>query len=69
MKRLNRARIRQTRKGLKLTLQGVSLRTGIDAATLSRWERGLTDIRVEQLERVASVLEIDLREYFDETVN
>lgn len=51
--------IRRIRKGRKLTLRELSVATGIDPGFLSRLERGLAEMKVGQLLKIARALAVN----------
>ncbi len=52
--------IRRIRTELGLTLNELSLLSGIEAANLSRVERGLRDVKISTLAKVAAALRVEL---------
>lgn len=60
------AKIREIRKSKNITLKELSESTGLSLSFLSQVERGMCDITLMSLGRIAKTLNIDLKELFDE---
>ena len=61
-------RIRQLRKSRRLTLVGVSKKTGIDQATLSRIENGVMTGTIDSHMRIAETLGIGLPALYEDVI-
>ncbi|WP_105617239.1 helix-turn-helix domain-containing protein [Vallitalea okinawensis] len=61
--------IKKLRTELNLTLKDVSEETGLSIGFLSQFERGLTTIAIDSLDKIAKVLKVDLTYFFDKTQN
>lgn len=59
------ARIRDIRKGKKLTLKGVAAMTGTSTQTVSRLETGVMTISVEWLEKFSVALDVPVTAFFE----
>jgi transcriptional regulator with XRE-family HTH domain len=55
------AKIRKARREARLTQKQLAEKLGIEAITVSRWERGVTHPSVPTLERIAWATETRLR--------
>jgi len=64
-KKLLGARIKELRKGKGLSQDTLAERVGIDAKYLSRLEVGRSFPSLDMLERLAQVLEVELKECFE----
>ena len=53
-------RIKALRTEKKYTLKYLSEQTGLSIGFLSQFERGLTSIAIDSLEKIAQVLEVEL---------
>ena len=58
-------RIKELRTEKKYTLKYLSEQTGLSIGFLSQFERGLTSIAIDSLEKIAQVLEVELSSFFD----
>ncbi|SHK07508.1 transcriptional regulator, XRE family with cupin sensor [Hathewaya proteolytica DSM 3090] len=58
------SKIKELRTGKKLTLKDLSTQTGLSIGFLSQLERGLTTIAIDSLEKIATVLGVDLSYFF-----
>ncbi|MGB3222864.1 MAG: helix-turn-helix domain-containing protein [Desulforhopalus sp.] len=66
------AKVRQIRKGFGITLDALTMRTGLSTGYLSKIERGVSSPPIATLSRIASVLGISLSDFFrdfEETIN
>jgi len=66
------AKIRQLRKHLAITLDALTMRTGLSPGYLSKIERGVSSPPIATLSRIASALGVNLSEFFrdfDKTVD
>lgn len=57
-------KIKELRTSKKLTLKEMSAMTNLSIGFLSQFERGLTTIAIDSLEKIAEVLEVDLSYFF-----
>jgi transcriptional regulator with XRE-family HTH domain len=57
------ARVRHIRKERKMTLGELSAKTGIDAASLSKLERGQKKFYIDFLELIGKALEVPIQEF------
>lgn len=57
-------KVKELRVDAKLTLKELSSMTGLSTGFLSQFERGLTSIATDSLQRIASALEVDLSYFF-----
>lgn len=64
-KELLGARIKEIRKAKKLSQDALAERVGIDAKHLSRLEVGGSFPSLDTLERLAEVLEVELKDFFE----
>jgi transcriptional regulator with XRE-family HTH domain len=58
------ARLRQVRKGLKLSQEKVALRCGLDRSYLGQIERGESNVALVNIHRIAEALEVEVGELF-----
>ena len=58
------SKIKELRTNKKLTLKELSSNTGLSIGFLSQLERGLTTIAIDSLEKIATVLGVDLSYFF-----
>ncbi|CAM2758860.1 XRE family transcriptional regulator [Hathewaya histolytica] len=58
------SKIKELRNSRKLTLKELSSQTDLSIGFLSQLERGLTTIAIDSLEKIASVLGVDLSYFF-----
>ena len=58
------AKLRQARKGQKLTLQQVSARSGLAVSTISKAERGQVALSYEKVLKLGQALQIDMTQLF-----
>lgn len=66
------AKIRQIRKQLAITLDALTMRTGLSSGYLSKIERGVSSPPIATLSRIASALSVNLSDFFrdfEETAN
>lgn len=59
------SKIRELRKEKNITLKELSESTGLSLSFLSQVERGICDITLMSLGKIANTLDIDLKELFD----
>lgn len=59
------SKLRELRKEKNITLMELSKSTGLSLSFLSQAERGLCDITLMSLGKIANTLDIDLKELFD----
>lgn len=57
--------IKKLRTELNLTLKDVSEETGLSIGFLSQFERGLTTIAIDSLDKIARALNVDLTYFFE----
>ncbi|RZI74497.1 MAG: XRE family transcriptional regulator [Variovorax sp.] len=58
-------RLREIRKGRRLTLKALSTRSGVALSTLSKVELGQISVSYEKFAAVAQALEVDIAQLFD----
>lgn len=61
-------RIKELRTQKKLTLKDLSEQTSLSTGFLSQLERGLTNISIDWLAKIANVLDVELLEFFDDSL-
>lgn len=61
-------KIKELRTQKKLTLKDLSEQTSLSTGFLSQLERGLTNISIDWLAKIAKVLDVELLEFFDDSV-
>ena len=66
-KELLGARIKELRKGRKLSQEELAELVGIEPRHMSRIEVGKSYPSLDRLERIAKALDVDLRDFFDFT--
>ncbi|AWZ49416.1 helix-turn-helix domain-containing protein [Hathewaya limosa] len=59
------SKIKELRNNRKLTLKELSAQTNLSIGFLSQLERGLTTIAIDSLEKIATVLGVDLSYFFN----
>ena len=62
------AKVKQKRTERKMTLKQLGEKTGLSVGFLSQFERGLSSIALDSLEKISRVLETPLSELFEEQV-
>lgn len=62
-----RAHIKAARKKKGFSQEQMADLLNVEQATYSNWETGKTDLTLTQIERVAVVLEVDVKEFWDPT--
>ena len=60
------AKVKRRRTDKKMTLKQLGEQTGLSVGFLSQFERGLSSIALDSLEKIAKVLETPLSELFEE---
>lgn len=60
-------KINELRKARKLTLKDVSAQTGLSIGFLSQFERGLSSIATDSLEKIADALDTEVATFFPAT--
>ncbi|HOW51478.1 MAG TPA: helix-turn-helix transcriptional regulator [bacterium] len=59
------ARLRQLRKEKELSQEQLMMATGIHRTYISEVERGIRNISLLNIEKIAKALEVDIRDLFD----
>ena len=62
------AKVKQKRTERKMTMKQLGEKTGLSVGFLSQFERGLSSIALDSLEKISRVLETPLSELFEEQV-
>lgn len=62
------SKIRKLRNQKEYSQEYMAQKLNISPATLSKWERGETNLTINQLEKVAEVLEVEVVELMDSSV-
>ncbi len=60
------AKVKQRRTEKKMTLKQLGEQTGLSVGFLSQFERGLSSIALDSLEKISRVLEVPLSDLFEE---
>lgn len=63
------AKVKQRRTEKKMTLKQLGEKTGLSVGFLSQFERGLSSIALDSLEKISRVLEVPLSDLFEEHEN
>ncbi|RLC31184.1 MAG: DNA-binding protein, partial [Deltaproteobacteria bacterium] len=59
-------KIRKLRTERKITLEGLAEKTGLTIGYLSKIERGLSSLPIATLDRIATALQIQITDIFEE---
>lgn len=60
------AKIKSIRQALGYSQQYMADKIGVDIRTYGNWERGINEINLPNLKKVAEVLKVDIKELWDE---
>lgn len=59
------SRVQNRRKEQKITLKELSERTGLSTGFLSQFERGMTSIAIDSLQKITKILDMDMNSFFN----